>query len=277
MRNLFWLLLLGNVILFAVIQRGGFGWGEPGVQAQPELNGNMIRLLPALRSSPAKSFAAPAPVPSPAHAPASVPAPVSEPVVVPLAPVPRSSLSPLSLNMAASEGTKPSALICLEWGDFSTSDLARATAALSALKLADKISQRQIERDIGYWVYIPPLKNKAAVNRKIAELKALGVREYFVVQISGHWLNAISLGIFKTRDAAQNFLHVLHTKGVRTARVGERASKIKATIFILNGIDAGMEIKLKTMQKDFAGNELSKVPCALTRQDEIRRMPRSSR
>ena len=266
MRKLFWILLLGNVILFAVIQRGGFGWGEPGVQAQPELNGNMIRLLPALHSSPAKSLSvAPAPAPSPAHAPASVPAPVSEPVVVPPAPVPTSPLSPLSLNMAASEGTKPSALICLEWGDFSNSDLVRATAALSALQLADKISQRQIERDIGYWVYIPPLKNKAAVNRKIAELKALGVREYFVVQISGHWLNAISLGIFKTPDAAQNFLQALHTKGVRTARVGERASKLKATIFILNRIDAGMEIKLKTMQKDFAGSELSKVPCALTR------------
>jgi hypothetical protein len=167
--------------------------------------------------------------------------------------------------MAAPAAAKPGTPVCLEWGDFSGPDLTRATAALSALQLADKLSQRQIERDIGYWVYIPPLRNKAAVNRKIAELKTLGVREYFVVQISGHWLNAISLGVFKTRDAAQNFLHDLNTKGVRTAQVGERASKLKATLFMLNRVDAATEVKLTAMQKDFAGSELNNVPCALTR------------
>ncbi len=259
MRNLFWILLLGNVILFTVMQRDGFGWGEQGVQAQPNLHGEMIRLIPAPQNAPAKTL--PAPV--------AVSAPV--PVAVSPAPVPASSPSQypsnlqLSLNMAAPAAAKPGTPVCLEWGDFSGPDLTRATAALSALQLADKLSQRQIERDIGYWVYIPPLRNKAAVNRKIAELKALGVREYFVVQISGHWLNAISLGMFKTRDAAQNFLHDLNTKGVRTARVGERASKLKATLFMLNRVDAATEVKLTAMQKDFAGSELNNVPCALTR------------
>jgi hypothetical protein len=261
MRNLFWILLFGNVILFAVMQRGGFGWGEQGVQAQPYLHGEMIRLMPVPQSAPAKTL--PAPV--------AVSAPVPVPVPVLSAPVPASSPSQypsnlqLSLNMATPAAAKPSTPVCLEWGDFSGLDLARATAALSALQLADKLSQRQIERDIGYWVYIPPLGNKAAVNRKIAELKALGVREYFVVQVSGHWLNAISLGVFKTRDAAQNFLHDLQAKGVHTAQVGERASKLKATLFMLNRVDAVTEVKLTAMQKDFAGSELNNVPCALTR------------
>lgn len=265
MRNLFWMLLLANVILFAVVQRGGLdwlGWGGPGVQPQPALYADKIRLLPASQSSPAKPLSgATAPVPAPAPAPVKAPVPV----VVPPAPVAKASSAPPVLDMAASEGTKPGTLICLEWGDFSGSDLTRATAALSAMQLAGKISQRQIERDIGYWVYIPPLRNKAAVNRKVSELKALGVKEYFVVQISGHWLNAISLGVFKTREAAQNFLHVLRAKGVRSARVGERASKLITTVFILNRVDAGTEVKLKAMQKDFAGSELNKVPCGLTR------------
>jgi hypothetical protein len=279
MRKLFWILLLANVILFAVMQRGALDWlarGEQGVRPQPELNGDMIRLLPATQGSPAKSSSVappPALIPPPASAPVSapVPAPASAPVpvAVPPAPVPVSPLSPLSLNMSlnmvAPEGAKPGALICLEWGDFSGSDLTRAAAALSTLQLAGKISQRQIERDIGYWVYIPPLKNKAAVNRKISELKKLGVREYFVVQTPGHWLNAISLGVFKTRDSAQNFLRVVQTKGVHTAKVGERASKLKTTLFILDKVDAGTEAKLKAMQKDFAGSELKNVPCGLTR------------
>jgi SPOR domain len=267
MKNLFWILLLANVILFAVMQRGGFNWGEQAVHPQPELNSDMIRLLPEPKSSPAKpSSGAPAHARTPTPVP-SPPAPANETVTVdaPPPPVPTPSPSPLALNMAVSGGTTPSKSICLEWGDFSGSDLARAKAALSALQLADKLGQRQIEQDIGYWVYIPPLRDKAAVKRKIGELKALGITEYFVVQGSGHWMNAISLGVFKTQKAAENFLHTLNTKGVRTARVGERASKLITTVFVLNKVDAETEIKLKAMQMDFAGSELNSVPCGLTR------------
>jgi len=267
MRNLFWILLLANVVLFAVMQHGGFNWGEQAVHPQPELNSDMIRLLPEPKSSPAKpSSGAPAPARAPAPVP-SPPAPVNESVTAdaPPQPDPTPSPSPLVSNMAVPEDTRQGKLICLEWGDFSGSDLARAKAALSALQLADKLGQRQIEQDIGYWVYMPPLRNKAAVKRKIGELKTLGITEYFVVQGSGHWMNAISLGVFKTREAAENFLHALNTKGVRTARVGERASKLITTVFVLNKIDAETEIKLKAMQKDFVGSELNSVPCGLTR------------
>jgi len=110
-------------------------------------------------------------------------------------------------------------------------------------------------------VYIPPLKNRAAVNRKVGELKALGISEYFIVQSAGRWRNAISLGVFKTREAAQNFLNLLRTKGVHTAKVGERASKLKATIFRLNRIDAATEAKLTALQKDFAGSRVEE--CSL--------------
>ncbi len=272
MRKLFWVLLLANAVLFAAMQRGDsdwFGWGGQGVQPQPELNSDMIRLLPTQHDSPVKTLpaapahvAAPTPAPAPVQAPASV---TAAQVAVPPAPVPSPSSSPLAQKMAVPEKAKRGRLICLEWGDFSGSDLTRATAALSALQLDDKVSQRQIERDIGYWVYIPPLKNKAAVNRKIGELRALGVKEFYVVQNQGNWLNAISLGVFKTPEAAENFLHVLNAKGVRSAKVGERASKLKTTLFILDKIDAGAESKLQAIQKDFPGSELNKVPCGLTR------------
>lgn len=262
MRNLFWILLLANVILFAVMQRGGFGWGESGIQAQPYLHGEMIRLIPGSPSTPSNLLA------SAGSAPVSL---LSAPTGLVKMPAPSPTSSPaastlqLSMNMAAPSLAKPGTPICLEWSDFSGPDLARAAAALSALQLADKLSQRQIERNIGYWVYIPPLRNKAAVNRKIAELKALGIREYFVMQNSGRWLNTISLGIFKTQDAAQNFHHHLQAKGVRTARVGERIGKLKATIFLLNAVDAATQVKLTAMQKDFAGSTLNSIPCELTR------------
>jgi len=258
MKKLFWILLLGNVVLYAVMRGNGFGLGEQQVQAQPDLHGDMIRLIPATRSTPAKSLPTSRALP----APAAVSAPVAElPAAIP-AP---SKAATQPAHPAAAAATKPGATACLEWGEFSGPDLVRAAAVLSTMQLPGKLSRREIERNRGYWVYFPPLKNKTAVNRKISELKALGITDYFVVQGSGRWQYAISLGVFKTKEAAQNYLHGLHGRGVHTARVGERASKLKATLFMLDGVDAATVANLTALQKDFPGTELNAVPCALTR------------
>ncbi|MBI2285983.1 MAG: SPOR domain-containing protein [Nitrosomonadales bacterium] len=251
MKALVWILLLGNAIFFAVMQWGGLlAADEQAAQAQPPLHEEKISVLSVPQGKPA------------AVLPASAPA-AAEP---PQPPLSGGSDSP-PLTRGGREGlpAKPD-VACMEWGEFSGADLARATAALSTLQLGDKLSQRQVEYSIGYWVYIPPQKNKAAVNQKIAQLKARGVDEYFVVPDAGPWLNAISLGVFKTREAAQHFLDELRdSKGVRSAQIGERASKLKATLFVLNGLDAKTGTELARIQKDFAGSELKDISCALTR------------
>lgn len=237
MRTLFWILLLGNVIFFAVMQWGRMSGDEQPAQAQSPLNAEKIRLADMPQS---------APIALPASVPVSAPVAASAPVEV-------------TPNLRAS--TRLDMLACMEWGEFSGADLKRATAALGALRLGDRLKQRQVEQSIGYWVYIPPPKDKAAVAQKVAQLKARGIEEYFVVPDAGPWLHAISLGVFKTQEAAQSFLEDLRTKDVRSAQIGERASKLKMTIFVLNGLDSATEAKLTTMQKDFSGSELKKVSC----------------
>ncbi|MGZ8257184.1 MAG: SPOR domain-containing protein, partial [Gallionella sp.] len=111
-------------------------------------------------------------------------------------------------------------LVCMEWSDFSGSDLVRATEALSPLKLGNKLSTRPIEYASGFWVYLAPLKDKTAVANKIEQLKARGVTEYFVVQEAGAWLHAISLGVFKSEEAANHYLASLKEQGVNSAKVG---------------------------------------------------------
>lgn len=230
MKALVWILLLGNMIFFAALQWGGLLGDEPAAQVHPPLHEEKINLLSA---PPSKSTALAASAPEPTPAPGNTPAP------------------------PAAEAS------CMEWGEFSGADLTRATAALSALQLGDKLSQRQVEYAIGYWVYIPPQKDKAAVNQKVVQLKARGIDEYFVVPDAGPWLNAISLGVFRTQEAAQHFLDELRqTKGVRSAQVGERASKLKTTVFVLNGLDARAAAGIAEIQKDFAGSELKDVTCA---------------
>ncbi len=229
MKILVWVLLLGNVIFFAVMQWGGSLFGDDQtVQVQPALHEEKIRMLDQPHSAPAPAL------PASAVTAASAPAP-----------------APAKMNNTA----------CLEWGEFSGTDLARAGNALTNLQLGDKLSQRQIEHTIGYWVYIAPLKDKFSVNQKIAQLKGRGIAEYFVVQDAGPWFNAISLGVFKTQDAAQRFTENLRAKNVHSAQIGERAGKFKTTIFVLNGLDAATSGKLTSLQKDFAGSELKNTPC----------------
>lgn len=259
MKKLFWILLLGNVVLYAVMRYNSFGLGEQQVQVQPDLHEDMIRLIPATRIMPVETLPASTALP----APAAVSAPAAE---LPAATTtPSKAATQPDHTATAAPTTNPGTTACLEWGDFSGPDLVRATAVLSTIQLPGKLNRRKIERSRGYWVYFPPLRNRAAVNRKISELKALGITDYFVVQGSAHWQNAISLGIFKTKEAAQNYLHGLHGRGIHTAQVGERASKFKATLFMLDGVNAATVAKLTTLQKDFPSSELNAVPCALTR------------
>ena len=87
---------------------------------------------------------------------------------------------------------------CLEWGNFAGPGVARAEAALAQLQLAPGQVERVVVDAGGYWVHMPPLKTKADADRKVRELRDLGVTEFFVVQDAGEWRNAISLGIFRT-------------------------------------------------------------------------------
>ena len=232
MRVLFWILLLGNVILFAVMQWGGVLFGDGRVaQAQSPLREESILLMSTPKNMPDMAQSAPVHI-------------------------------AISGTASAPVTAEPAKTVCMEWGDFSGEGFDRASKALADLQLENKLSQRQIEHTIGYWVYIPPLKNKVAANQKIAQLKARGVGEYFIVQEAGPWLNAISLGVFRTQEAAQNFLNELRAKDVRSAQIGERASKLKSTIFVLNELDNETTNKLTAMQKDFAGSELKSVSCA---------------
>lgn len=230
MKILFWLLVAVNVILFAVMKSGVFGGGQPEQVPLP-LHQEKITLTEEMPPPPAPS--------SPVAAPASAPT------------APAASPAP----------TSASADHCFEWGEFTGTDLEHVTTSLKKLQLGDKLSQREVDRGIGYWVYIPPIRDKAAIAQKITQLKARGVTDYFVVQEPGEWLNAISLGLFKSHESAQKFLEGLRAKEVRTAQIGERASKNKATVFAFSGLDTQLSDKLTAMQKNFPANELKSVSC----------------
>jgi hypothetical protein len=127
------------------------------------------------------------------------------------------------------------------------------------------LPEGQVERTVtdagGYWVYMSPLKNKAEVDRKVRELRDLGVTEFFVVQDTGQWRNAISLGIFRTDEAAQAFRAGLRQRGVRSASVTRRGNFLKQVTFYVREPSEAAVARLTALQQEFPGSEMKAGPC----------------
>ncbi|HYI85647.1 MAG TPA: SPOR domain-containing protein [Burkholderiales bacterium] len=152
------------------------------------------------------------------------------------------------------------AAACLEWGSFTVADAPRAEQALESLGLGARVAQRRSEEQAGWWVFIPPQANRQSALRKAAELKELGVEDYFVVQEDGAFRWALSLGVFRTEEAAQARLAVVRGQGVRTARVGVRETVVPKVWLQVKGVDAPLQLRLKEIARQVEGSELKDCP-----------------
>lgn len=157
------------------------------------------------------------------------------------------------------------AQVCLEWGQFAEQDLARAKAALQALKLGeDDINVRSAPaaKANNWWVYIPPQKSKQDANKKVEELKGLGVPDSFVMQDNNQWRYAVSLGVFSTQEAADKYLAQIREKGVRSAKTAPRNQDGSHASIVIKAGDSNIEAELVKLKQDFPATELKAVPCS---------------
>ncbi|MGH8750567.1 MAG: SPOR domain-containing protein [Burkholderiales bacterium] len=159
----------------------------------------------------------------------------------------------------ATVAARPS--ICVEWGGFAAEDQARARATLDQLQLGDKLGSRNLEEGATYWVLIPPVKTKADAEKKIAELKARGVSEYFLMP-DGPTKYAISLGIFKSEELATSHLANLQAKGVRSATITERTPPVTRTLYQIRDAAEPVIARLTELQHEFPGSEVKTVDCS---------------
>ncbi len=150
--------------------------------------------------------------------------------------------------------------VCVEWGPLSDGDKARALTALEPLDLSRLISQKKVEVVTNYWVYIPPAANKAAADRRVAELKAQGLKDLLLVD-SGPQRLAISLGAFQTEAEAQSRLDALLAQDVKGAKVGARAQAVVQTSLVVRDPPALAMSRLKELQAGYTGTEIKIGSC----------------
>lgn len=134
--------------------------------------------------------------------------------------------APAAKAAAAEKPAAPVPESCWRWSELTGPEANRLAALLE-----EKFSDFRLERratpaeGAGWWVFIPPLPSKAEAEKKAAELKRMGVGEYFIVQEPGPNRYAISLGVFSNEAGAGEQLAGLRAKGVRSAKMGQRIGK----------------------------------------------------
>jgi len=176
---------------------------------------------------------------------------------------PPSPAKPVAVAKPEPPPPPPVALKCLEWGSFTVADAPRAEKTLEPLALGPRLGQRRTEETAGWWVSIPPQKvanPRQAALRKAAELRNLGIEDYFIVQEEGQHRWALSLGVFRTEEAAQARLAALRAQGVRSAVVGARETVVPKVWLQVKGVDAALEAKLKELTVQVESTELRPCP-----------------
>jgi len=253
MRALALLLVLANLAVFA-------WWryvspADASLDRQPlsrQLEPDKLKIVPPAEVArlAAKKVNAPATSPPTAPAPAAPPAPA------------QTAATPPTPAAAAPKPPAPAALACLEWGSFTLTDAPKMEKALDPLALGSRLAQRRTEELAGWWVFMPPQGSRQAAFKKAAELKKLGVDEFFIVGDEGPYRWALSLGVFRNEDAAQARLAALRTQGVRSARVGPREMLVPKVWLQVKSVDAPLEARLKEIAKTVEGSELKACPAS---------------
>jgi hypothetical protein len=170
-----------------------------------------------------------------------------------------SAATAAAASAAASAAAKdtPEAQACLEIGSFVIADARRFETQLAPLNLGDRQSRHNLPGTevSSYIVHMPPQGSKEGADKKAAELRALGVTNYFIMSDNSPLRWAISLGVFKTESAAQNQLAALMKQGVRTARVTPRMSGSKLLAFQFRDVDAALKAKLEQIRGGFPNTD----------------------
>ncbi len=146
--------------------------------------------------------------------------------------------------------------VCLEWGSFGQADADRVIALMESLSLGSRLTVRKVEETAGFWVFFPPQGNKANADKKVDEVRKLGVKDYFIIGEAGPNQWAISLGVFKTEEAARNYLADLTRQGINTARSAARPTTVTKTIFQIRELDTRLVARFEDWKKDFPNQEL---------------------
>jgi len=148
---------------------------------------------------------------------------------------------------------------CAEWGPIAPADVARAEEALNGILPGMKIEQVSRSESSGWWVYIPPLASRQAANQRVAELRRAGIADLFVVPDDAKLRNAISLGVFRSEDAAKSHFEAVRKRGVRDVEMVERERNARVYLQV-QSVPPPLRKRMVELKTAFLGSEVQDCP-----------------
>ena len=137
-------------------------------------------------------------------------------------------------------------LACVEIANVLPGDARRVESLLAPLGLGARLTRENVATPevTSHIVYIPAQGGKEGAEKRAAELKNLGVSNYFIMSDSPTMKWAISLGVFKSEAAAQTLLAALVRQGVTNARVSARTGQVNKLTWRLRNLDPETRAKV---------------------------------
>jgi len=280
----FWLLLIGNGVLFA-LQRGYVGTVSPerhepqrlAQQLQPQtltiLSPNSENTAPAAKAPPAVATATQGDAPGGNSGNSADSADSGDKkdnkenkdkadqgnaapqMVVDNPPAPKPDAK---ADSKANPKAEVKAIACIEIGNFNSVEVRRFDVQLDALNLPVKASTHNVQEAGSHMVYIPSQDGKDGADRRAAELRRLGIQDFYVMPESQanpalRW--AISLGVFKTEEAAKAYIGQLIPQGVRSARIMARNVSTNKVAYQWRNVDPASKAALDNLSAKFSAQE----------------------
>lgn len=148
--------------------------------------------------------------------------------------------------------------VCVEWGPLNEAERTRALADVAPLNLGAALSQRRVEAE-AYLVTMNGFANRAAAEKRAAELRARGVADVAVVERNGG--TTLSLGVFRTEQAANGRADALAQAGLAGARVSPRTGGVVQSILVVRDPPPQALARLRELLPAYPGTDVKVGAC----------------
>lgn len=159
----------------------------------------------------------------------------------------------ISLTEATPKRASAEPVSCIEIGNFTPQMAMVFESRLSRLTLPALPQKREVTEQGNYMVYLPPRDGQVGASRKLAQLRQLGWQDLHLIQDQSPRRWGISLGLFKTAEAAQAQLALAEKAGVTGARVEIYPMTFARAAYQLRGLDPKTLVALEVIRSEFAG------------------------
>lgn len=150
--------------------------------------------------------------------------------------------------------------ICVEWRGLPDADFANAKDALRSLADEQPLSFVETPLVRMYRVVFPPLPSRNALQTKLEEIKALGVKDGLTIS-DEPLRNGISFGLYDSEELARRRMRNLEARGLTGLNIEPRPRPGTGYYFVIKSEQPEVLKRLDRLRQTYPSSTLSRVDC----------------